>query len=544
MSGLVPARSLNDLAYCPRRFALERMEGQWADSADTEDGRNVHRRVDRPTREGLPPAEDIDRPKVVRSVDLGDPTLGIIAKIDLVEAADGEVVPVEYKRGDAPDVLEGAWEPERVQVCAQVLLLRAHGYRCEHGVLYFAGSRTRVEVKITEELIARTLALVRQAQDMAEGGATPPPLVDSPKCPRCSLVGLCLPDETNALMGLTAEVRPIVPARDDALPLYVQTPGSSIGKTGDEIVVRTKDGEMGRARFVDTSQIVVLGAASLSTGLLAELAERGIPVGLHSSGGWYYGSFVPAGGFGAALRVAQHRVAGAPEGALRIAKRFVLGKLRNQRVLLRRNGVGVPAEALVRLAGLAADVPAAVTVEQLLGIEGMGARIYFEHFPLMLRKDLPFSMDGRNRRPPRDPVNALLSFAYACLTREVTHLLHRVGLDPHVGFMHVIRPGRPALALDLIEEFRPIIADSAVLTALNTGTVQADDFLIRSTGVSLKDGGRRRFIQVFERRLDELASHPTFKTRWSMRRTIEVQARLLARHLVGELPTYEPYRVR
>lgn len=545
MDDLVPARTLNDLAYCPRRFGIERMEGQWADSVDTEQGRNVHRRVDRPTREGLPePDEDLDRPKVVRSLDLGDPALGIIAKIDLVEAEAGEVVPVEYKTGNAPNVPEGAWEPERVQVCAQVLLLRAHGYRCERAVLYFAGSRTRVDVQITDTLIATTHALVRQARSIAEGGMTPPPLVDSPKCPRCSLVSLCLPDETNAILGLSAEIRPIVPARDDSLPLYVQTPGASIGKTGDEIVVRVKDTEIGRARFFDTSQIVVLGAASLSTPLLAELAERGIPIGLHSSGGWYYGSFIPAGGFAAALRVAQHRTADSPAGSLAIAKRFVLGKLRNQRVLLRRNGRDVPRDALIRIAGFAADVHHATSTEQLLGIEGMGARIYFENFSLMLRKDLPFSMDGRNRRPPRDPVNALLSFAYACLTREVTHLLYRVGLDPHVGFMHAIRPGRPALALDLIEEFRPVIADSAVLTALNTATIQADDFLVRTTGVSLKDAGRRRFIQVFERRLDELATHPTFQTRWSMRRMIEVQARLLARHLAGEIPTYDPYRVR
>lgn len=542
---LVQVRTLNDLAYCPRRFGLERLEGQWADSPDTERGRDVHRRVDGGPAGTLPdPGDDPERPRVARSVDIGDPELGLVGVIDLVESGGGEAVPVEYKQGEVAPLPEGAWEPERVQVCAQGLLLRANGYRSDHGVIYFAASRRRVEVPFSEDLVARTLALLAEARRLLATRETPSPLVDSPKCPRCSLVGLCLPDETNLMLGLGDDVRPIVPARDDAIPLYVQTRGASVGRTQDEIVVRDRKDEVGRARIEETSQVVILGAASISTPLLATLAERGIPVALHSFGGWYYGSFVPAGGFGAALRAHQHRVAASPRRSLRLGRAFVHGKLRNQRVMLRRNGRDVPADALGRLAGLAREATRADSMDVLLGIEGMGARIYFEHFPRMIRADLPFQMDGRNRRPPRDPVNSLLSFAYACLVREITHLLIRVGLEPHVGFMHAIRPGKPALALDLMEEFRPLVADSAVLSAVNNGVVGAGDFDVRATGVSIKDGARSQFIRVLERRLDEMTTHPVFGTRLSMRRVIEVQARLLARHLAGELPRYVPYRTR
>jgi CRISPR-associated endonuclease Cas1/CRISPR-associated protein Cas4 len=542
---LVPVRSLNDLAYCPRRYGLERIEGQWADSGDTEQGRNVHRRVDESSGVGLaPPEGDPERPRVARSLKLDDPGLGIVGVLDLVEVEGGEAVPIDYKKGSVPPVPEGAWEPERIQVCAQGLLLRAHGYRCNRGMLYFAESRRRVEVPFTEDLVTRTEALIVEARRLAESGEMPPPLVASPKCPRCSLVAICLPDETNQLLGRGEEVRPIVPCRDDAVPLYVQAWGASVGQDHEEIVVREKGVVKGRVRIEDTSQLVILGAASLSTPLLHTLAARNVPVALHSHGGWYCGSFVPAGGFGAALRACQHRIAASPRRSLKIARLFVYTKIRNQRLLLRRNARQLPRGVLRDLKDLAEQALKADSRDALFGIEGMAARAYFEQFNRMIKSDLPFRMDGRNRRPPLDPVNALLSFAYACLARELTHLLLRVGLEPHVGFMHGTRPGRPALALDLMEEFRPIVADSAVLTAINNGIVKEGDFLVRNTGVTMKDAPKRKFIQVIERRFDELATHPVFATRLSMRRIMEVQARLLARHLAGELPRYLPYRPR
>lgn len=549
-SPLLPARMLNEVAYCPRLYALEWIHGEWADSADTVEGRSVHRRVDKPSRAGLPEpdAEPVDdgRPAPVRSVLLSDDALGFIARIDLVEVDGRRAVPIDYKKGRPPDIPEGAWEPERVQVCAQALLLRAHGFDCDEGALWFAGARRRVRVPIDEPLIARTLALRDAARAIARSADLPPPLVDSPKCNGCSLVGICLPDEVNLLVGRGDEVRPLVAARDDGLPVYVRLQGGSVGKDHEEIVVREKGQETGRARIAETSRVAVLGNASLSTALLHALADADVPVALHSYGGWFRGVFHPASGHNVHARIAQHRAAADPSRALAVAKGFVRAKIHNQRVYLRRNGEDVPEAVLIRMRELLDDVDRAADTAQLMGIEGVAARFYFESFARMIKGPLRerFAFDGRNRRPPKDPVNALLSFAYACLVREATIVAHQVGLDPYVGFLHQPRPGRPALALDLMEEMRPVLADSVVINAVNNEVVGPGDFLVHPTGVALTDGARRRFITVFERRMDELATHPVFGTRLAYRRILEVQARLLARTLLGELPKYPEYRVR
>lgn len=545
---LIPARMVNEVEYCPRLFALEWIHGEWADSAETVDGRRVHRRVDQESQPSLPdPAqEDPDRPVVRRSVLLGDPALGIIARIDLVQAEGKVAVPVDFKRGTVPDCPEGAWPPERVQVCAQGLLLRAHGYEADHGVLYFAESKRRVRVDFDPPLVKATLAAIARARQIAAEGKLPPPLVDSPKCRGCSLVGICLPDEHNLILGLTQEVRPLVPPRDDALPLYVQLQGGSLGKSHDEIVIRDRKAELGRVRLEETSRIAVLGNVTVTTPLLHELAARDIPVTFHSYGGWHLGTFVPTWGHNVQSRIAQHRAAADPAAALALSQAFIESKIRNARVMLRRNGEQVEPQVLARLKELADQVGRMEDLYSLRGVEGAAARLYFQSFRQMIRTELRdrFDLDGRNRRPPMDPVNALLSFAYACLARDLTVTAAAVGLDPFVGFLHQPRPGRAALALDLMEELRPVVADSVVIQAINNGEVGPGDFHVRTTGVALTDGGRRSFIAAYERRMDQLATHPVLNTRLSMRRILEVQVRLLAKVLLGELPAYPQYRIR
>ncbi len=532
---LLPARMLNEMSFCPRLFALEWLHGEWADNHHTVEGRTVHKRVDAPTRRGLLPPPDPDAetatsdpappPRAVRSVYLSDDSVGMVAKIDLVEEHDGCVVPIDYKKGSAPDIPEGAYEPERVQVCAQALLLRAHGYTCTQGALWFAGSRRRVAVPIDDALVARTLALRDAAMRLAAtpDGSLPPPLVDSPKCQGCSLVGICLPDEVGRLTGARdAEVRPLVPGRDDGTPLYVQLQGGSLGKDGGEIVVKNRGSVVARSRIAETSQVVLMGNASVSSALLAALADIDVPVAIHSYRGWFQGSFTPASGVGALLRIEQHRAASDPARCLDLARAIVISKLRNQRVLLRRNGRNTPKDALDGLSEAQGVAHKATDIASLMGAEGLGARHYFGAFNAMVKPEMQpaFSLEGRNRRPPRDPINAMLSFAYACLVREWTQILQRVGFDAWRGFLHQPRHGRPALALDLMEEFRPVIADSAVLTAVNTGAVSADHFLVHPTGVAMTDAGRRAFIEAWERRLDELTTHPLTGTRLSMRRVL------------------------
>ncbi|MCB9649104.1 MAG: CRISPR-associated endonuclease Cas1 [Deltaproteobacteria bacterium] len=538
---------LNEYAYCPRLFHLEWVQSEWAENAETLDGSRVHQRVDKRSRRGLPEGSD-EPPAVVRSVDLADEALGLIARIDLVEASpDGEAVPVDYKRGVAPDLPEGAYEPELVQLCAQAILLRAHGYRCDHGFLYFAGSRRRVKIAITEELVARTLALRDEARSAARLASAPPPLVDSPKCPGCSLVGICLPDEQNLLTARSNEkVRRIIPPSDDALPLHLTAQGAVLGKDGHELVVRPRDGEAQRVRLMDVSTVHVHGHAEITTPALRALMAEGIGVSYYSQGSWYYGRSQGHDHKNVLVRIAQFQAAMDDVRALELARRVVRAKIRNSRVFLRRNLRTADPACLEELDKAMVGCERAESLASLLGVEGNAARIYFGAFPGVLTSELGsgFSFEGRNRRPPQDPVNALLSFAYALLTSAWTHTLAGMGLDPYLGFYHQPRYGRPALALDMMEEYRSIIADSVVVGVINRGHLGQDDFQRTKTGVALNPGGKRRFVAAFERRMDEQITHPIFGYKMTYRRIFDVQARLLARHLVGEIDEFPELRPR
>ena len=548
----VPARMLNEYVYCPRLAYMEWVQGDFAPSFETEDGKYRHRAVQ--DEEGRLPQELAPEDVIhARSVWLSAPTENLTARLDLLEAHGQRVTPVDYKRGSMPDLSEGAWEPDRVQVCAQGLILRANGYECNEGVVYYCSSRTRVAVSFDEELIARTRSAVQGLRQLAETGRIPAPLDGSPKCPRCSLVSICLPDEVNMLAGhleSTKEgVRRLLPAGDDALPLYVQEQGSRVTKNGEVFEIWQGDKRVAEARIFETSQVSLFGGVQMTTQALGEALSRGIPVLFFSSGGWFRGIAHGMTHKNAELRIAQFKTASSAEASLQLARAFVRAKIDNCRTMVRRNHAQAPKELLTSMARLAGKARSAESMGQLLGVEGLAGRLYFEAFPGLLKPrsvggEWAFDFTGRNRRPPLDPVNALLSYAYSLLAKDLTVTVLSVGFDPYVGFYHQPRYGRPALALDLMEEFRPIVADSVVLWAINNGVIGTGDFLRRGPAVALKQEARRRFIQAYERRLDTLVTHPVFDYRISYRRVFEVQARLLARHLTGELPVYPPFRTR
>jgi CRISPR-associated protein Cas1 len=180
----------------------------------------------------------------------------------------------------------------------------------------------------------------------------------------------------------------------------------------------------------------------------------------------------------------------------------------------------------------------------LLGLEGAAAQLYFSRFNSLLSDDYGFSFEARNRRPPLDPVNAVLSYVYGVLVKELFVTLLAVGFDPYMGFFHKPRYGRPALALDLMEEFRPLIGDSVTLRLFNTGQVDEDDFVYSGLGVSLKKGGKKKLLRVYERRMSMEVRHPVFGYSVSYRRILEIQARLLSRVLMGELENYPVFTTR
>ncbi len=218
--------------------------------------------------------------------------------------------------------------------------------------------------------------------------------------------------------------------------------------------------------------------------------------------------------------------------------------------MLQRNHIEPEGAALAGLKRMAEAAEQAESMEQLLGIEGAAARIYFGEFAGMIKTEgvnadgFGFDFNGRNRRPPRDGVNALLSLAYSLLAKDLTVTCYAVGFDPYIGFYHQPRFGRPALALDLMEPFRPLIADSAVLSAINTRMVTPSDIVKAGPAVALTPQGRKGFFRAYELRMDSLVTHPIFEYRVSYRRLLEIQARLLARYLDGEIPEYPVFVTR
>jgi CRISPR-associated protein Cas1 len=583
----LPARMLNEFVYCPRLFFYEWVEGVFAHSADTIEGSLRHEKLETKSDSLAPPPRPDENPPSPgpeqevhsRSVTLSSEAHRLIAKIDLVEGNGGAVIPVDYKKGAPRDSEDGpeAWSADRVQLCAQALILRDNGYQCSEAIAYYDTTRQRVRIAIDPALVQETLAVAEQARALALRSQIPRPLVDSPKCPRCSLVGICLPDETILLESLSAAarnpqlslfdneaegggaaanandeaIRRLVPARDDLRPLYVTGHGLTIGKSGEVLQIRERGKPLQEVRMGETSQVNLFGNVQLTAAAVQGLCWAEKPIAHFSYGGWFYGLTQGLGLKNVFLRKRQFELAEHSAFCLSVARQLVAAKIRNQRTLLRRNHLEPPAVVLRQLKHYADLAMAAEQVDELLGIEGNAARVYFTHFSGMLKADddtphldLAFEFSRRNRRPPTDPVNALLSFAYSLLAKDLTIICASIGFDPFIGFYHQPRFGRPALALDLMEEFRPLIGDSVVIGAINTGMVTIEDFIRVGPAVALTPKGRKGFLHAYEQRMDGLVTHPLFGYRVNYRRILEIQARLLARVLNGETARYAGFETR
>ncbi|MDE0117069.1 MAG: CRISPR-associated endonuclease Cas1 [bacterium] len=543
MPDLVPARMVNEFEYCPRLFYLEWVQSRFEDNPDTVEGRYVHRNVDAGGGRIDDPDEDSPVRKA-RSVTVSSENLGIIAKADIIEGRGSKVTPVEVKRGRPPR--HGpAWSPELVQICAIGLILQDNGYDCSEGQIFFAESRERVKVPFDEKLVWQTLNVLRDLKEVAGSPDPPPPLVDSPKCPRCSLVGICLPDETN-LLANRSDVPPrrLTPRDSAARPLYVTEQGTRIGVRKGRVTVSQQKDVLQEVRLIDVSQVSIYGNVQISSQAMRAMFDQQVPVCWFSYGGWFQG--IAHGLPSKHVDLRRRQVAIAAQAGLPIARKMVEGKIRNSRTLLRRNSRSDVKPVLEQLKATADQTAEVDTVESLLGVEGAAARLYFSGFSEMLKDDSlgTFDFQGRNRRPPRDSVNCLLSYGYSLLTKDLTSVALAVGFDPYLGVFHKPRFGRPALALDLAEEFRPLIADSVVVNVINNGEIQENGFIVRAQGVALTQQGRRSFIAAYERRLDQEVTHPVYGYKITYRRVLEVQARMLGAYLLGEIPEYVPFMTR
>lgn len=578
----MPVRRLHNYLYCPRLFYFQWVENIFEENADTAAGSAVHRQADQPSRfdddrvaalrEGL--AEGAK----VRSLRLESESLGLVGVMDIVEGGPDGACVVDYKKGSARRLEDGsrvAKEPDAVQMAAYTLLLREHGTAVESAAVYYAEEKRRVTVALTEELLKTTNDALAEARAVAASGKLPPPLVNDRRCDFCSAYPVCLPRESHwwaqARARATAEdpqlrlefppaalsaeftgeppgdhdpLPPPRPPRDDGELLVVQKSGSQVGQRGGEFVVTVQREVVRKLPLHQVRAIYLYGAVQLTAQAAESCLEHGVDVAYFAASGRFLGLLRGLTASGVDARLGQMRMFAEPFFRLRQARECIRAKIHNQRVMLMRNG-DVP-DRVLRLLAEARDATEDVRdLGELLGCEGAAASLYFEQFASMLKgAGWQFDFQGRNRRPPRDPVNALLSLGYSILAKELAGVCHAVGLDPFLGFMHQPRYGRPALALDLMEEFRPLVADSVAITLVNRGEIDPGDFVRAATGTFLNEQGRRRFWEAWFRRMDTEVSHPQFGYKMSYRRMLEVQTRQLWRVVRGDAPTYHGFTTR
>ena len=330
--------------------------------------------------------------------------------------------------------------------------------------------------------------------------------------------------------------------------LYVTTQNAYLHKEGQSVVVNVEKESRLRVPVHTLDGIVCFGAVSMSPFLMHHCAENNVAVSFLS----HFGKFLariqgPVSG-NVLLRREQYRLADQPDAAAGIARNILIGKIANARTVLRRalrdHGENKElANAESRLAQYLHRLERPRPVDELRGNEGEAAASYFSAFPqLVTVQEEAFVFSGRNRRPPTDPVNALLSFAYTLLVHDCRSALEGGGLDPCVGYLHADRPGRPSLALDLMEEFRAFLADRLVLSLINRRQIQPKDFNDSAGGaVSMTDAARKTLLATWQKRKQEEITHPYLGEKCKVGLLPHLQAQLLARHLRGDLEAYPPF---
>ena len=510
-------------AFCPRRAWLE-LQGERTDTAQMAHGTAEHAPVDE---------QSTSRAPRVRALDVGSEELQLVGRCDTVEVSeDGTLTVVEHKAVPVRRSSEPTF-PQRIQLALQALCLREQGYVVSGAAVWFTTTRRRVNVRLDHSLIAEARAQVALTRAVIARSTPPDPLEDDPRCGRCSHVSICLPDEHRR----RPTARRISVADPVGRVLHLATAGSRASLRRGQVQVRAGDDPPATVPLGQVAGLLVHGNADVSAALLRELLERGFPIVWCAWSGRVVGWASSAGAPNGDARGPQHRLS--MDRRLVVARAIVAGKIRNQATILRRHGC----EERIALRSLARDVARAATSEALFGIEGRAASLYFRCWPAILGPEWA-TVTRRTRRPARDPVNAALNLVYGLLLADLLRSILACGLDPAGGVFHSAGHNKPALALDLMEEFRPPVADSAVIWAINNAELRSSDFRTDFDAVRLSQRGRNVVIAAYERRATSEFRHPHFGYRVQWRRAMEVQARMLLAFVLGERNDYRPIELR
>lgn len=555
--------SLHALAYCERLFYLEEVEEMRVADERVYAGRRLHAELEREEDE-----------EVWLTFNLESERWGLAGKVDCVRRRDGAVVPYEHKRGRSARTREGqaaAWPSDRLQVVAYAALVEEHtGREVLEGRVRYHADNVLVHVPFdaqAREDLARAVARARELQASVER----PPVAENERlCVKCSLAPVCLPEEARLAVRLGeapgAQAREgdgraegegrqtlrLFPADDDRRTLHVLTQGARVGRKGDRFEVCAPEDPAQLHPVHEVGQVVLHGFAQITTQALRLCAEQEVGVHWVTGGGRYMGAWV-AGMGSVQRRIRQYRALTDPELCLKLARRLAEARVRGQLSFLLRasreagRDVREVREAIVGMRKLLSPMSRAASIDSLRGFEGGAGAHYFCALPHLVVPEAGEAMrpDGRNRRPPRDRCNALLSYGYALLLKDVTNAILAVGLDPSLGFYHQPRSQAHPLALDLMELFRVPLVDLPVIASINRRQWgEGEDFQIAGQQVWLSDAGRKKFIGIYERRKADRWKHPVIGHSLTYSRLLELEARLLEKEWMGEGGLFARMRLR
>lgn len=536
--------SLHALAYCQRLYYFQEIERICVPHEAVFAGRQLHAALE---------AQD-DGESVC--LELSSPTLGLVGKVDCLRRRDGSYIPYEHKRGQPrrlDDNSPAAWPSDRLQLVAYTVLLEeAFGQPITEGRIRYHAANVTVRVPVDEPARAELREAIVTARRLRESVERPPIASNERLCPRCSLAPVCLPEEVRQERQPEHDPVRLFPPDHDGAALYVLSPGAHVGRSGDCLVVRPREEPESKHPIRQVDTVLLHGFVQMSSQALRLCVEHEVGVHWLTTTGYHTASLVPTAGQ-VQRRIRQFRALTDEAICTRLARALALAKVESQhRYLLRgsRGDAETRQEILRPLQALQAVLPElarATDRDRLRGQEGSAAVHYFQGLRCLLAHHVPEELrwQTRNRRPPLDRFNALLSYGYGLLHAAVMRAVLAAGLEPALGFFHTPRSAAYPLVLDLMELFRVPLWDMVVVGSLNRGQWDpAADFAVSRAKVWLSEGGRKKAIQLFEARLQEAWKHPVLKYSLSYARTIELEARLLEKEWTGEPGLFARSRLR
>lgn len=536
--------ALHALAYCPRLFYLEEVEEIRVADDRVFAGRELH--------SGLEAEEDAEW----ASLELSSPTLGLFGKVDCLRRRDGVYIPYEHKRGRGHKRDDGvwqAWPSDRLQVVAYAVLLEeAFAQPIPQGRVRYHASNVTVRVPIDDEARRDLATAIDQARQLRESIQRPPIADNERLCQHCSLAPVCLPEEVRQAAEPEHQAVRLFPAERSGASLHVVSSGAQVGRSGDCLEVRPREAPKSRHGIRDVDTVLLHGFTQISTQAIRLCVEQEVGVHWLSATGRHQASLTFTAGQ-VQRRIRQYRALSDSTICLTLATALVTAKVEGQhRYLLRATrGNQEQRQALLPqlsdLQNALRSIRAVEGVDALRGHEGRASVAYFQALRQLLGPQVPDELRSstRNRRPPLDRFNALLSFGYGLVHSAVMRGVLAAGLEPALGFFHTPRSAAYPLVLDLMELFRLSLWDLVVVGSLNRSQWDADaDFTVTRAKVWLSDDGRKKAIGLFEDRLNETWKHPVVKYSLTYSRTIELEARLLEKEWSGEPGLFARARLR